>query len=215
MSGKILYPAGALVLAACFGWRVATPARDEIVRTKELSIPEASPLCPWRAPQTDLKALFPNATRFEPQTLILSGLRLSLAQRLEPGAPLENALRVFRIFDGEEPLGTVLTQRVKGQYGAIELVLALDSHNAVRALQFQRLREPDAVARAIEEPSWRRCFEGKTAESRWELGREIPDVRPEARISARAVVEGVHRTLITLALAEQNRLKPVPALHHE
>jgi hypothetical protein len=166
--------------------------------------PEAAPLCPWRAPQADLQQLFPTATRYETETRILSGQRLELARRLgRTPTGDENALHLYPVYREQTALGSVVTRRVKGAYGAIELVLAADTGHRVCGLLLQRLREPEPIARALQDPNWLHSFHGEGADAAWQLGGDIPDVPPEARASARAVVEGARSALILLDTAAQ------------
>src|SRR5262245_23827805 len=74
---------------------------------------ESAPLCPWREPEANLQALFLGATRYEPETRILSSMRVELTRRLgRVPQPDENALLRHRVLAGpEECLGFVLTRR--------------------------------------------------------------------------------------------------------
>jgi hypothetical protein len=172
-------------------------------------------LCPWREPEKDLKELFPSATRYEVETRILSGLRTELAKRLgRPPTGDENALRLYRVYSDKAMLGTVLTRRVKGEYGAIELVLATDLNQKICGVRLQRLREPEAIAQALENPSWQHAFQGKGAESSWQLGQDVPQVPAEAQASARAVIDAASSLLVLLAAAEQDGARPLTAEHH-
>lgn len=178
--------------------------------------PQASPLCPWREPTADLKLFFPNATRYEVETRILSGLRVELAERLGrfPTGD-ENALHVWRIYREEIALGAVLTRRVKGGHGAIELVLAVDAEERVRGLRLQRLREPGPITRSLQNPEWLHSFAGKRADSSWRIGGDIPEVPVETRPAAEAVVEGARSLLILLAASSQAiPTKPAAAPNH-
>src|SRR5262249_4092677 len=215
MSRWILCGAGAAALAVV-GWRAWQLIPPEPVVVIKRNIPEAAPLCPWREPEADLKVLFPTATRYETETRILSGLRLELAARLgRMPTGDENALRVFHVFHEETPLGTVLLQRVKATSGAIEIVLALNTDSRVSGFLIQRLRESEPVTAVLLDQQWRQSFEGKDANSAWQLGQDIPGVPNEARASALAVIEGVKTLLILQAVADQARLKePIPAGHH-
>src|SRR5437870_13286554 len=112
---------------------------------------ELAPMCPWRQPETDLRAFFPGATRHETEIRILSGERLELARRLgRMPAPEEHSLYLHRVYDAQRRLGTVLTRRVKGEYGAIEIVLAANPDGRVRGVRYQRLREPERIASALQ-----------------------------------------------------------------
>jgi hypothetical protein len=207
--------AGAAVLAVA-GWRLAQSSPPETLTETKARPPEAAPLCPWREPQTDLPQLFPTATRYELETRILSGQRLELAQRLRrmPTGD-ENALHICSVYRGQTPLGTIVTRRVKGAYGAIELVLAADTSHRLCGLLLQRLREPEPIARALQDPEWLRSFHGKGPDAPWQLGNDIPDVLHEARPSAQAVVEGARSTLILLAAADQAPPIPGADAHHQ
>jgi hypothetical protein len=188
------------------GWQAARVSPSEKLFEGKAKPPEAGPLCPWRQPETDLKELFPNATRYETETRVLSGLRTELAQSLgRTPTGDENALRLFRVFGENTMLGTILTRRVKGEYGAIELVLATDPNGKVSGLRLQRLREPEPIAKALQNPSWQHWFEGKNARSAaLQTGEGIPEVPVEAQASARAVTEGVRSLLILLAVADDS-----------
>jgi hypothetical protein len=169
--------------------------------------PEPAPLCPWREPERDLRQFFPGATGTREERRILSHLRVALIHDL--GRPLtadELLLRSFRVLRGEQTLGTILLRRVKGEYGAIELVLAVSPEEKVLGLRLQREREPEATARAIMSPAWLAAFKGKTAGSPLRLGEDLPRVRAEARRSAGAIVEGVRSLLILQRAAERHGL---------
>jgi len=215
MSRPRLIGASSLLLAlgivAAF-WRKSTPT--ETVFDPKVRPPEGGPLCPWREPVSDSKLFFPNATRYEVETRILSGLRVELARRLgrSPTGD-ENALHIWRVYEENASLGSVLTRRVKGEHGAIELVLAVDSEERVCGLRLQRLREPELIARALQNSDWIRSFEGKSADSMWKLGEDIPDVPSEARASALAVVEGA-RSLLILLSASRKATTVATAQHH-
>jgi len=169
------------------------------------SVPiEAAPLCPWRDPENDLRILFAKATGHSVETRVLSGVRPEMARRLgRPPAPEENALRVYRIAAGAKLAGWVLTQRVSGEHGAIELVLGLNDHGAVRGLHLQGLREPPVIAAELQDPQWLNAFIGKTAASKLESGIDLPPLTPAARISAGAIASGVRSLLIIFDMSEQ------------
>lgn len=202
----------AILLAAASVLFNLLPKRSSDVPLLDLgaSTIETAPLCPWREPESDLQIFFPGANHYETETRILSGLRLELAQRLDrtPTAE-ENALRVYRIHGEERPFGNILTRRVKGEFGAIEIVLAVADDGVVRGVRLQRSREPDAISAALQNAEWLSAFRGKLAESDWRLGSGIPDVPPEARLSAQAVAEGVRSLLVLLDTARASNLRHV------
>jgi len=160
-----------------------------------------------------MKMFFPGATGYTTETRILSGQRLELAARLgRTPTGDENALRVYSIHQEQTPLGVVLTRRVKGDLGVIEVVLAVNPSQQICGLRLQRLREPEATAAALQSSEWLRSFDGKRADSSWQLGKEIPDVPADARTSAEAIVDGVRSSLILLAA--ENDARGLPATPH-
>ncbi len=214
MSRLFFFFGGALVLVI-IGWKISRPSSSETFSDAKSKPPEAAPLCPWREPERDLKMVFPTATGYKVETRILSGLRLELGERLgRVPAPDENAFHFYSIYREETSLGTVLTRRIKGEHGAIELVLATDLERRVCGLHFQRLREPGPITRALENTEWRQSFVGRRADSQWKLGGDIPNVPPEARASAEAVLEGARSLLILLETADRAHVTRKVEEHH-
>jgi len=212
----ILGAAALALLLALVAWRISDSSSSEVPFEPNTTPPQAAPLCPWREPASDLKRFFPNATRYEPETRILSSRRLELAERLgRVPTGDENALHIYRCYEDQTPLGAVLTRRVKGACGAIELVLAVGTNGHARGLRLQRLREPEPIAAALQNPDWLRSFEGRRGDGSWKLARDIPDVVPEARASAEVIVDGVRSLLILLATSDPSySQRPEAAPHH-
>ena len=150
-----------------------------------------------------MKRFFSGSTRYQTETRILSGLRAPLAAQLgrEPTGD-ENALLLYRVYAQQTPIGVVLTRRVKGAYGAIELVLAVAPDGHVLGLRLQRQREPENIAAALERPEWLASFVGKRVKDGWQLGEDVGGVSGEARSSAEAIVEGTRSLLVLLSVAE-------------
>ena len=206
----------ALLLAgslAFIGWR--NTDAPEVISEPKATPPEAAPLCPWREPQTDLKSFFPEATGYQLETRILSGMRLQLAEKLgRMPTGDENALHLYRVRHNDTLLGTILTARVKGEYGAIELVLATDTNRAVRGMRLQRLREPQPIANVLLGTTWQSQFLNKRAEDPWTRGKDIPEVPAQAQRSAAAVLDGVRSLLILLGAADTSPVPTVAEAHH-
>jgi hypothetical protein len=199
--------AGGVIGAALLAVWGAAPEQDSSLTHTPASHThsEAAPLCPWRDPERDLRAFFPGATGTREETRILSHLRVALVHDLGRSLTSEELLlRPFRVLRGKERLGTVLLRRVKGEYGAIELVLAVGPVGTVRGLRLQRQREPEAVAEALASPRWLQAFHGKGADSRLCLGDDLPPVPAAAKASAAAVAEGVRSLLVLLRAAERH-----------
>jgi hypothetical protein len=164
----------------------------------------ATPLCPWRTPEEDMRAFFPGATRYNTHVEILSDRLVQLKERLGHWPrPEENPFYIHKVYAANRPLGRVALRRVKGEFGAIEIVLAVDNSGTVRGARLQRLREPAGTAQTLQSSQWLRSFYGKDQRSAWKLGVDVPDVPLHARKSATAVVEGVRSLLILLDEASQ------------
>jgi hypothetical protein len=162
-----------------------------------------------------LKQLFPTATRCEVETRILSGSREELAERLgRMPTGDENALRLYRVFQETDPLGCVMTRRVKGEYGAIELVLGVDTRKRICGTRLQRMREPEPVARALDNSEWLGSFTGKDAASAWKMGVDLPEVPAEVRVSAEAMVQGARSLLVLLEVGDRETGLASKSLHH-
>lgn len=159
-------------------------------------------LCPWRQPEKDLKTFFPGDTHYRAETLILTRKFKEVKVRLgRLPLPEENPLYFYRIYRGPRPIGSVITRRVKGEYGAIEIVLAIKD-DAIAGMRIQRMREPQLIAQALNSVNWQRSFVGKTSQNRWQSGQDVPHVLPAARNSAQAIVETVRTLLILHEIAE-------------
>ena len=203
-----------LVGVAALGWWVASsPSAPDLPTVRVRDTIEAAPMCPWREPQADLRTFFPGANAYRTETRILSGERLELQRRLgRPPTGEEHTLYLYRVYAGRELRGTVLTRRLKGDYGAIELVLAVGADGRLRDLRLQRLREPESVAAVLRSQRFRSAFKGRTGSDDWDLEPVIAQLPQEARQSAAAIGGAARTQLILLEIAE--RLSPPAAPHH-
>jgi hypothetical protein len=166
-------------------------------------------LCPWRNPDADRKAFFPDSTGCREETLVLSRQRLEIERRLgRPATGEDNALQIHRILRGETPVGAVVTRRVRGESGVIELVLAVGTDGKIVGAKLQRQREPDEVAQALRADAFLGAFPGKTARSEWRLGKEFAPVPEAARTSAAALLDGARTALILLDTGGQTVSAP-------
>jgi hypothetical protein len=203
-----------VALAAGAGWMLRREHRPEPVYEPASHAIEPAPLCPWRTPEADVQRFFPGATVCRSETRILSGQRLELARRLgrQPRAE-ENSLELHRVLRDAQDVGTILTCRVAGEHGAIEIVLALDPGGAVCGLRLQRSREPAAAAAALEGSGWLASFQGKRAGDLCQVGVDLAGIADPGRASADAIAEGV-RSLLILRDAAQGA-PPHPPPHRD
>lgn len=185
-------------------WSLRPGPSLETIFEPEIAPVEAAAFCPWRQPEADLARYFPGATGSTMEPAILSGQLTELAEALgRPLTPEENPLRRHRVRKQDELLGFVLTHRLRGEHGAIEVVLALDQAGRVEGVNLQRMREPKAIAAALTDPAWLAAFQGRTVTHGWQLGLDLPEVIPAARKSAAAIAEGVRCLLVLNAGADK------------
>ena len=159
-------------------------------------------LCPWRTPDEDRALWFSSSTGYRDETLILSRHLLELKRRLgrSPG-PNDAAMIVHRILGPTSSFGMVITRRVRGECGLIELVIAADAHGKVIGARIQRQREPEWTSRVIESKAWLGSFVGNDSCSHWTLGDDIPTVTKSAEASAQAILSEAKTVLILLDVA--------------
>lgn len=163
---------------------------------------EGAPMVPWRDPAGDIARWFPGANRGETEIRILSALRPELAQRLgRPPTAEENALHLHRVLRDTHLLGEVATRRVKGESGAVELSVALDSDRKLRGVRIQRTREPAMVAAAIGE-TWLDSFRGLLVDNPETWRERVGVLPPPAQGTAQAVANGIRDVLILRELAD-------------
>jgi hypothetical protein len=192
-----LLGAAPLLIGASVVWSALYDPGEPIQRVTISEIPQAAPLCPWRAPERELRQFFPGADRWLPETRILSEHRVELARRLgRPPAPDELALLLYHVHRGPEMRGAVMTRRARGKYGAIEVVVAVTPAGSVRGVRLQRLREPAAIARALRSPAWLQGFAGRSAGGDWSAAARTASLPAAARPSAAAVWEAVRSMAI-------------------
>lgn len=197
--------------ALCYRSTVTKP--EEAVFEPAQTLPELAPMCPWRDPEHDLPILFPGASRFDLETRILSGFRPEMTLRLgRTPRPDENAVQVYRVYEGDEAAGEVIVRRVKGTFGAIEVVVAANNTGELKGVQIQRSRESQAVTEALRALDWIRLA-GKTVDAR-KTTNLLTGLPPEARVSAQAMIEGVRDAMALLSLSTQTPHRNVAQSHH-
>ena len=173
---------------------------------------EAPAMCPWRSPEKDLRAFFPRASGYRPETLVLSPLRLEIQRRLGAGVRLEsNALYIYRVEESAatmppSPCGAFLVRRASGEYGAIEVVVAVGMDRRVVGVRLQRHREPPPAAGTLASARWLGAFNGKSAASAFRSGEDLPVVSLAAKRSCEAVAGAVRSLLIEYDASEEHRL---------
>jgi hypothetical protein len=175
---------------------------------------QVEPMVSWREPAKDLPRFFPSATEHRQEAWILSSGRKDLQDMLgRHPEPDEYVLHLHRALAGEKPVGSIVVRRVKGTSGALELVIALTPEDRVKALRFQRSREPEPVMKALTDAKWVGSFPGRGPEGDWTLGKGVPAVAPEAVEPAQGVADAVHSTLVMAQVARRKGLRDESSEH--
>jgi hypothetical protein len=201
-SGTIIV-AVVLAVMTLLALRILVPGESTRPRALAYTPAEEEPVCPWRDPETDLRLFFPGATGHHLEAKSLSAMRPQLTRilgRQPTGA--DHLLRVHRITEDTNPVGSVLVKRVKGEHGAIELVIALSADRIVRGVRAQRSREPENISAALATNGWIRAFAGKSLTNELRPGHDLPAPPAKARATAQAIAEGVRVSLASFALAD-------------
>ncbi|HET6385635.1 MAG TPA: hypothetical protein VFJ58_19765 [Armatimonadota bacterium] len=199
----------AMILSAFLRWRINAAAPGPEAHVPKIKTPrENAPMCPWRDPRGDLRRYYPGATGYTTEIWILSGQRLNLAQRLgrQPTAE-ENRLYLYRVYAGARPLGTVTSRRVKGEFGGIEVVVAVDALGRTLGIRVQRSRERPETESLFNSSAWLQLFRGRNASDPAVTSENLRGVPADTRVSAAAVEDGVRSMLIEMEIASQSGLK--------
>jgi len=151
-------------------------------------------LCVWRKPDQDIKQFFPGADTYKTEIKSPGSKRAAIEKRL--GRKLdadESEFKFYRIIDGGKTIGTIMTHLGKGEYGAIETVVAVDSSGKIKGVGIQRDREKKRAE--LRGDKFLGQFDGKTASDPLQVGKDIKPI-PGAEQSSEAVAFSVKKLLV-------------------
>lgn len=158
----------------------------------------AASLCVWRQPDADLAAVFGSGTYRTVFRDISAAEADTIERRLGyPLDPDETQFKFFPVYRAKQRVGTVMTHAGKGQYGAIEIVVAVvgsDSGTVVRRVFIQRDREKAKAA--LRSDRFLGQFKGMRAGDDFTVGRRIRTAAPGADKASQAVAGAVRKLLI-------------------
>lgn len=124
-----------------------------------LTLPAAAAItCDLNSPATDVPRLFPGATRFKTTYFSVTGpdLQKVLRRLGEPNRPLYEPLEVpytiYEIFKGDARAGYIHGINQKGQFGVIQVFLALDLQGRVITFYIQKMTGP--LAPKLRDPAF-------------------------------------------------------------
>jgi hypothetical protein len=155
-------------------------------------------LCVWRSPDEDIaeiykadsyKTVFQDVTDVQRQRI-----EQQLGYSLDPD---ETQFKFFPVYKGENQIGTVMTHAGKGQFGVIEVVVAVidtGSGAIVKRVSIQRDREKAKAA--LRSLKFLGQFKGMTAMDNFTIGEDLKPARNDAVKSSQAVANAVRKLLI-------------------
>ena len=155
-------------------------------------------LCVWRQPDSDIAGIFGKGSYKTVFEDITPAQRQRIEKRL--GFALdadETQFKFFPVFQGRRQVGTVMTHAGKGQFGAIEVVVAVvptDSGVAVREVRVQRDREKAKAA--LRGARFLNQFKGMTAGSDFTLGRRVKTAASGAEKASQSIASAVRKMLV-------------------
>ena len=148
------------------------------------------------------KALFPDATSFEPMVLSLTDAdRATISKVAKTRTPLPEK-SVWRAKKGAETLGTFVVDEVYGKHEFITYAVAIKPDGSARGLEIMVYRE--TYGGQIRDAKWRNQFVGKTHGAALALDQDISNISG-ATMSCLHVAEGVKRVLALHAIAIKNK----------
>ena len=155
-------------------------------------------LCVWRQPDADIAALFGSGTYKTVFEDISAAKAESVEARLGfPLDPDETQFKFFPVYSGKSQIGTVMTHAGKGQFGVIEVVVAVVDTGTgaiVKAVRIQRDREKAKAA--LRSPDFLGQFEGMVSTDDFTIGENLEAASSDALRSSEAIANAVRKLLI-------------------
>lgn len=169
-------------------------------------------VCIWRFPDKDIQTLFSKATGYKTEDLTYTKPeRIKIESLL--GAKLdddETKFNLYRIYKDTAKIGLVLTHSVKGQYGAIEVVVGLGSKfdsltksNKVFIKNLLIQRDREVKSKDLRSSKFLDQFIGKTVKSKFDNITLVSG----AEKSSQAIIFSVRKLLIVQKVLDQERVK--------
>ena len=155
-------------------------------------------LCVWRNPDTDIKEFFESGS-YRTVLAKVGSKKAAIEQVI--GTKLdadETELKFWPVIQNGKRVGTVSSHLGKGDYGAVEVVMAIvDPPNApakIKAVRIQRDRERHREA--LRSSTFLNQFNGKTAQSTLQVGQDIQPAHPGAIKASKVAALSVKKLLV-------------------
>lgn len=158
----------------------------------------AASLCVWRQPDADISGIFGSGSYKTVFADITDAQKQKIEERL--GFALdadETQFKYFPVFKGKQRVGTVMTHAGKGQFGAIEVVVAVvegDSGPVIKEVRIQRDREKAKAA--LRGKEFLGQFKDKGLTDTFMVGEDIETAVDGAEKASQAVATAARKLLI-------------------
>ena len=148
------------------------------------------------------KAMFPDATSFEPVLLMLSPDQLKQLADRAGGPAKPGAWRAWQAKqgtkDGERALGYLVTDAVIGKFELINYAVGLNAVGEISGVEILTYRESHGYE--VRNKPWRAQFLGKSAKSALRVGDDINNISG-ATLSCTHLTDGIRRIAVMAQLA--------------
>ena len=155
-------------------------------------------LCVWRNPESDIKELFGGGS-YRTVLANVGNRRAAIEQAI--GAKLdsdETQLKFWPVIQNGKRVGTMASHLGKGDYGAIEVLIAIvDPPNGpakIKSVKIQRDRE--RYREALRSPAFLGQFQGKQSGSALTVGVDIQPAHPGAVNGSKVVALSAKKMLV-------------------
>lgn len=158
----------------------------------------AASLCVWRQPDSDISGIF-GAGSYKTVFVDISD---SMSQKIEKrlGFPLdadETQFKYFPVYEGKERVGTVMTHAGKGQFGAIEVVVAVVAHDSQPVIKEVRIqRDREKAKAALRGKEFLGQFKGKGLTDAFKVGDDMKTAVQGAEKASQAVATAARKLLV-------------------
>jgi len=181
-------------------WLRTLLALTTVVALSTLIVGDAlAALCVWRNPDTDIKDFFGGGGTYRTVLAKVGSQKTTIEQAI--GTKLdadETELKFWPVIQNGKRVGTVSSHLGKGDYGAVEVVMAIvDPPNApakIKAVRIQRDRE--RYREALRSSTFLNQFNGKTAQSALQVGQDIQPAHPSAVKASKVAALSVKKLLV-------------------
>lgn len=170
--------------------------------------PAFAALCVWRNPDQDIKEFF-NADSYRQGTERVGNKRAIIEKRI--GAKLdpdEHELRFWPVYKSGRLMGVITTHLGRGDYGAVEVVMALKfTRDKVWLENIKIQRDRERYRRELRSEAFLKQFIGKTSSDPLQVGKDIRPAHPDAVRASQVVALSVKKLLVAFEELKWDELR--------